>query len=88
MSLKIEVLSSPGCAKCVQARERLKSVILENFSNQLEWREVNIMEELDYAVKLGVLTTPAIAVNGKLIFKGLPSVKEMQAFLEKSMANS
>ncbi|HED11519.1 MAG TPA: glutaredoxin, partial [Caldithrix abyssi] len=80
-----EILSSPGCTKCSQARERLKRLAKERFPGQLEWREVNIMEELDYAVELGVLSTPAIAVDGKLEFKGLPSLDTLQSFIQNRL---
>ncbi len=85
MPLKIEILSSPGCTKCSQARERLKRLAGERFPGQLDWREVNIMEELDYAVELGVLSTPAIAVDGKLEFKGLPSMESLSDFIQKKL---
>ncbi len=85
MPLKIEILSSPGCTKCSQARERLKRLAVERFPDQLDWREVNIMEELDYAVELGVLSTPAIAVDGKLEFKGLPSMESLSDFIQKKL---
>jgi protein-disulfide isomerase len=46
-----------------------------------DWREVNILQEMDYAVDLGVLSTPAIAINGELVFTSLPSSKQLQAAL-------
>ncbi len=85
MPLKIEILSSPGCTKCCQGRERLKLLAEEAFPGQPEWRKVNIMRELDYAVKLGVLSTPAIAVDGKPEFTGLPSMHALRDFLESRL---
>jgi len=75
--LQIEVFTAPGCGKCGQAKTRLKRVVEELKLDGIAWREVNILEELDYAVDLGVLSTPAIAMNGKLVFVGLPSEKAM-----------
>jgi protein-disulfide isomerase len=49
----------------------------------VQWREVNILEEMDYAVDLGVLSTPAIAINGKLVFTGLPSHKKLHRALQQ-----
>ena len=83
MGIKVEVFSSPGCSKCGHARELLKKIALEKGEQNLSWREVNILEELDYAVQLGVLSTPAIAIDGELLFTGLPSARKLQAVLEQ-----
>ena len=75
--LEIEVFTSPGCSKCAHARQVLERLVEELGDERIRWREVNILDELDYAVDLGVLTTPAIAMNGELVFSGLPSEKAM-----------
>jgi len=82
MAITVEVFSSPGCSKCSHARELLKKIAIEKGEDCVRWREVNILEELDYAVSLGVLSTPAIAIDGQLIFSGLPSVRKLQSVLE------
>jgi len=84
-SVKVEVFSSPGCTKCTYAREALKKISEEFAPGAVEWREVNIMREMDYAVELGVLTTPALALNGSLVGAGLPSQKELRALLENAI---
>ncbi len=83
MSIKVEVFSSPGCSKCSHARELLKKIVLEKGESCIHWREVNILQELDYAVSLGVLSTPAIAIDGQLIFTRLPSARKLQSALEE-----
>jgi len=55
---------------------------------RIEWREVSVLDELDYAVELGVLSTPAIAVNGRLVFRTLPSAKKLRAALEAEIRRS
>lgn len=82
MTIKIEVFSSPGCTRCGQAKDLLRQVAEEIGGGRIAWREVNVVEELDYAVKLGVLSTPAIAVNGRLVFTALPSAKKLRQTLE------
>ena len=79
--IKVEVFSSPGCGKCGQAKEVLRRVVQE-MDGRIEWREVNILEEMDYAVSLGVMSTPAIAIDGKLVFSGLPSSGKLRAALD------
>ena len=82
MSIKVEVFSSPGCSKCGHAKEALHKLVDELGGDQIDWREVNILDELDYAVELGVLSTPAIAIDGELVFSVLPSVHKLRAVLE------
>ena len=83
--LKVEVFSSPGCGKCGHAKEVLKKIAEQLGGERVEWREVNVLEEMDRAVKLGVLSTPAIAVNGKLLFTSLPSTKKLRRVLEAAL---
>ena len=76
--LIVEVFSSPGCSKCQHAKAVLKKIVEEMGHDHLQWREVNVLEELDYAVSLGVLSTPAIAINGQLEFASLPSASSLR----------
>ncbi|GMQ89330.1 MAG: thioredoxin family protein [Gammaproteobacteria bacterium] len=85
MSIKVEVFSSPGCSKCGHTKEALRKLVDELGGGQVDWREVNILDELDYAVELGVLSTPAIAIDGELLFSGLPSVRKLRAALENRL---
>ena len=85
MSIKVEVFSSPGCSKCGHAKEVLRKLADEIGGGQVDWREVNILEEMDHAVNLGVMSTPAIAFDGELVFTGLPSAKKLRQELEKRL---
>jgi len=82
MTIKVEVFSSPGCGKCGQAKAVLRQIAEEIGGGRIAWREVNVLDEMDYAVSLGVLSTPAIAVNGRLLFTALPSAKKLRQTLE------
>ncbi len=81
MMIKVEIFSSPGCGKCGQAKEVLRKLAEELGGDRVQWREVNILNELDYAVELGILTTPAIAINKVLVFSSLPSVNKLRTEL-------
>lgn len=72
----VEVFSTPGCVGCAQARATLKA-IADGLSG-VRWRDVNILDELDYAVELGVLGAPALAIDGELVFPTLPSAERLQ----------
>lgn len=86
MSIRVEVFASPGCGKCGKATEMLRRLAAEFGADRVDWREVNVVEELDYAVELGVLATPAIAIDGRLRFTGLPSIGRLRAEVERRLA--
>jgi hypothetical protein len=82
MTVKIEVIAAPGCGKCAGAQDDLRAIAAAVLGEErLLWREVSVLEELDYAVSLGVLSMPAIAVNGKLKFSSLPTPEQFRALL-------
>lgn len=80
--MKVEIFHTPGCSECVAAHAKLKTAAQESV-NDLEWRELNVLEDLDYAVELGVLTLPSIAVDGELVFTSMPTVTELREVLIK-----
>jgi thioredoxin 1 len=80
--MKIELFYTPGCSECVAAQAELRTVAKESVKD-LEWRELNVLDELDYAVELGVLTLPSIAVDGELVFTSMPTVAQLREVLEK-----
>lgn len=82
MTVKIEVIAAPGCKKCASAQNELRTVAASVLGeDNVVWREVNVLEELDYAVSLGVLSMPAIAMNGDLTFPSLPTPEQFRAAL-------
>jgi len=44
-----------------------------------------VLDDLDYAVSLGVLATPSIVIDGVLTFTGLPSLRKLRAELEQRL---
>lgn len=74
--MKLELFYAPGCEKCAANREKLKQAAHDLDAN-LEWRELNVLENMDYAVELGVLALPALAIDGRLAFPSLPNVKQL-----------
>ena len=84
--IKVEIFSSPGCTQCSHLRKQLLSLAGE--LDGIEVHEVDVLEQLDHAVALGVLSTPAIAIDGRLCFTGLPSLKKLRAHLAALLAQS
>jgi len=87
MSLKIEIFSSPGCAKCGHAKEVLRKLAEEIGGEAIEWREVNVLDDMDRAVEKGVLSTPAITIDDVLVFSGLPSANKLRRELESRLSH-
>lgn len=85
MAIEIEIFASPGCTKCGHAKDVLRRLADEVGGGKIHWREVNVLEELDHAVELGVLTTPAIAIDGVLVFTGLPRATQLRSELQRRL---
>lgn len=50
---------------------------------ELEWRDVNVLDEMEYAVDRGVLSLPAIVIDGELVFSSLPTPQQLRAALNR-----
>lgn len=85
MTIKVEVFSAPGCAKCAATRKALRSVAESVGNGVVTWRELNVLEELDYAVELGVMTPPSLAIDGELVFAALPTPERLRDELLKRL---
>ena len=86
--MKIEIFHTPGCSECVAEHAKLRTAAQESV-NDLEWREVNVLDDLDYAVELGVLTLPSIVVDGELVFTSMPTVTQLrEALIKRSGAKT
>ena len=80
--MKIEIFYTPSCSECVAAHAKLRRAAQE-LVEDLEWRELSVLDDLDYAVELGVLTLPSIAVDGEVIFTSMPTVGQLREALRK-----
>lgn len=77
MTVTIELFTSGGCPHCARATTLLKRVGESIGADSLVLRQVDVVTEIDYAVALGVLSTPAVAVDGELLFTSLPPEKKL-----------
>jgi len=78
----------PGCSECVAARARLRAAAQEVVKN-LDWRELNVLDDFDYAVELGVMTLPSIVIDGELVFSSTPTVAQLRdALIERHGARA
>lgn len=74
--MKVELIYAPGCAACIVAGHDLRSAA-EAAVGDVEWLEINVLDAVDYAVALGVLTLPALAIDGRLVFAALPTSTQL-----------
>jgi len=85
VSIKIELFAAPGCSHCAAARQTLRRVVQDFDDDRVTWRTVEILDELDYAVALGVVSTPSVAINGELVFTALPGTRKLRRVLEERL---
>ena len=82
MPAKIEIFTATSCQRCVHAKAVLQDQLMalaEEFgADAIQWQEMDVVEALDRAVALGVITTPSIVINNKLVFSGLPSTRKLR----------
>ncbi len=80
--MKVELFQTAGCRSCADTRDALKSVAEQTVPG-IQWRDVDVTKELDYAVELGVMSLPAMAVDGQLAFSSLPTPAQFRDELER-----
>jgi small redox-active disulfide protein 2 len=75
--MKIEVLGT-GCAKCTTLYENAKKAMEESGKNA----EVVKVEDIPTIIKYGVMSTPALVIDGQVKFSGkVASVAEIIGML-------
>lgn len=75
--MEIKVLG-PGCPKCKALEKSVRDVVAQNNIQATITKIDDIMEIMNY----GVMATPALVVDGKLVVKGrVPSNDEIAKFL-------
>jgi thioredoxin 1 len=84
--MKIDVLRSTGCAKCLRQLSDLRAAA-RSVDPEVEWCELDILQAIDYAVELGVLKPPAVAIDGELAFASLPNPDALAAAMRSRLAD-
>ncbi len=75
MKVHLELFTANVCAHCVQAKGVMTGLVQELDDDRIQLNFVDVVENLDHAVEMGVLVTPALAVNDRLVFAPLPGRK-------------
>ncbi len=77
--MKITVYG-PGCKKCHEAEELVKRVVAEAGSDAV----VEKVSDLQAMMKMGIITTPGVAVDGVLKVAGrVPKADEIRGWFVK-----
>jgi thioredoxin 1 len=85
--MKIELFFAPTCERCAANRANLEAVARQ-VAGMVEWEEIDVTKNVDYAVQLGILSPPAMAIDGELVFPALPTEKQLRAELERRVSRS
>jgi len=77
--MEIKVLG-PGCAKCNTLEKSVIKALAElNLTSNVEK-----VDDIQKIIAYGVMSTPALVINGNVIIKGsVPSVKELKEIILK-----
>ena len=77
---KIEVLG-PGCARCKETYRVVQHVVQETGAPF----DVTKNESIERLVELGLLATPGVAIDGRVVMYGrIPKADEIRAILAKA----
>ncbi len=85
VNVNIEIFCAPNCNRCGRAAILVQEVINDIGDNSIHWRQVDVVEEIDYAVSLGIRATPAIIINGILVFTASPAKQVLRKEIEKQL---
>jgi small redox-active disulfide protein 2 len=79
MKINLKVLGT-GCAKCKTLEKVTTEVVKENNFDA----DIQKVEDITQIMTYGIMMTPALVVNEKVVFSGrVPSKTEIKNFIEK-----
>jgi len=77
--MKIEVLG-PGCPRCANTEVNVKKALLELNKTA----EVVKVTDINAMIEKGVIQTPALIIDGKIVMQGkIPSVEQIKQFIQQ-----
>lgn len=84
MTIEITILTAPDCTTCDQAKVVVQKIIEQEARKfpGLSYRTVDVAESPEIGTRYGILSTPAIIINDKLVFRGVPKEKALRKKLE------
>ena len=80
----IEEFMSPGCVGCPAVKEMLEELSIE-FKDKLIVEEVDITVDTTRATQYGIMSVPAVVINGILKFMDVPDKEELKKAIMEEM---
>ena len=80
----IEMFTSPGCANCPAVKKMLKELSIE-LKGDITVEEVDITVDPTRAAQYGLMSVPAVAINGVLKFVGVPRREELKKAIAEEL---
>ncbi len=80
----IEILHIKGCPDCTEVIKMVREITddLKDFSDKIDLRILDIFENNQRVIELGMYKCPAIAINGNLQYVGsVPLRNELRNFI-------
>jgi thiol-disulfide isomerase/thioredoxin len=80
MKIEIIILTAPGCTTCGKAIATVQKLVEEGRQEfpGLSYRTIDVAESPEIGTRYGILSTPAIIINDKLAFRGVPKEKALR----------
>ena len=77
--MKIEIFGT-GCPKCIELEKRVRAAVQKTGIAA----EVEHVYDLNKIIERNIFSTPALAIDGKVLVSGkIPSVEEIEKLLKK-----
>lgn len=77
--MKVKVIG-PGCPRCKATYEIVKKVVEKEGLDV----EIEYVTDMNEAINLGVVATPAVWIDGKVVIQGkIPKESEILGFIKK-----
>lgn len=85
-TVKVDFFFAGGCDRCAEARDALRETAQS--SGEVRWQEIDIAKEPNRAVDAGIVSTPAVAIDGQLAFRRMPSAIELRKAIRARIAKA
>jgi thiol-disulfide isomerase/thioredoxin len=84
MTIEIQILTAPDCTTCDQAKTVVQKIVAQGAREfpGLSYRTIDVAESPEIGTRYGILSTPAIIINDKLVFRGVPKEKALRKKLD------
>ena len=78
----IEIFTSPVCSRCRRTIEKIREYV-KNYPVPVQVEERDVLSYFKEATRIGVYATPAIVINGQLVYRGPISRQKLMQFLNE-----